>query len=96
MGAGAAIGIAIGGTSLICYALMRRSPRRRDGRGSSDSGTGADFGGYAGGGGHFGWFGGDHSPSDHSASVGPGDFSGGDSGGGDSGGGGDGGGGGGG
>jgi hypothetical protein len=83
MGAVAAIGIAIGGASLICYALMRRSPRRQDGRRSSDAGTGADIGGYAGdSGGHFGWFGGDHSPSDHSASVGVGDSGGGGDGGG--------------
>jgi hypothetical protein len=89
VGIGAAIAIAISGASLICYALMRRSPRRRDGRGSSDGGTGADIGGYAGdSGGHFGWFGGDYSPSDHSAAVGLGDSGGGDS----SGGGGDGGG----
>lgn len=86
----AAFGIAVGGTSLICYVLMTRlriSPRNR--RSSGDSAT--DGGSFAGGDGWSvgNWFSGDNSVVDSSGN--PIDFSGGgDSGeGGDGGGGGD-------
>jgi hypothetical protein len=83
----AAFGMAVGGTSLICYLLMTRLQNRRASRGSSGDGFGADGGAYGGGNGwglsH--WFGGDHSASDGSGN--PIDFGGGDSGGGGDGGG---------
>jgi hypothetical protein len=63
----AAFGIAVGGTSLICYLLMTRLQNRRASRGSS-GGSGADGGDYGGGDGwsfsH--WFGGGHSALDPS------------------------------
>jgi hypothetical protein len=90
----AAFGIAVGGTSLICYALMTRLQKRRRNRPS--------FGGnFETGGGNFAsgdgwslptWFSGDHSATDCSGN--PADSGGGDSGGGGDGGGGGGGGGG--
>ena len=77
----AAFGIAVAGTSLVCYALMARARRtkRRD--------NSTDGGGYSGSDGWAAasWFGGDRSATDSSGN--PSDF------GGDSGGGGDGGGG---
>ena len=82
----AALGIAVGCTSLICYALMTRlQNRQRKRRCSGDNaidGSG-DHGGE-GGWSIASWFGGDHSASDSSGNPI-------DSGGGDSGGGGDGG-----
>jgi hypothetical protein len=83
-------GIAVGGTSLICYALVTRLQNRRVNRRSSGDNSGDGSGNY---GGADGWsifsnrFGGDHSALDNSGNPS-------DSGGGDSGGGGDGGGGG--
>jgi hypothetical protein len=80
----AAVGIAIGGTSLICYLLLSRPQHRRADRGSSGDSSGADGGSYPGSDGWslFGWIGGGDSGSDNSSSSS-------DSGGGDSGGGGD-------
>lgn len=46
-----AFGIAAGGTSLICYALMARLRNRLAVRGSSRDGSGAAGGGDGGGGG---------------------------------------------
>jgi len=91
----AAFGIAVGGTSLICYLLMTRLQNRRANRGSSGNSSGADGGDYGGGDGGWSlshWFGGDHSALDGLCN--PIDSGGGDSGGGGDGGGGDGGGGG--
>src|SRR5260370_32111364 len=45
----AAFGIAVGGTSLICYLLMTRLQNRRANRGSSGNSSGADGGDYGGG-----------------------------------------------
>jgi hypothetical protein len=82
-------GIAVGGTSLICYALMTRLQNRRANRGSSGDSSGDGSGNYSGEDGWSisNWFGGDHSALDSSGNPS-------DSGGGDRGGGGDGGGGG--
>lgn len=84
-----AFGIAVAGTSLICYALMTRAEKiKRNRRSAGDSvadGASSDGAGWAG------WSGGHHSVPDSSGN--PGDFSGGDSGGGGDAGGGDGGGG---
>jgi hypothetical protein len=81
-GAVAAFGMAVGGTSLICYLLMTRLQNRRAHRGSSGDGSGADGGDNGGTDGwslsH--WFGGGYSALDGSGN--PIDFSGGDSGGG--------------
>src|SRR5216684_3968939 len=84
-----AFGMALGGTSLICYLLMTRLQNRRANRGSSGRSPAPDGGNYGGGGG--GWsiftrFGGDNSASDSSGN--PGDSAGTDSGGGGDGGGG--------
>lgn len=87
-----AFGIAVGGTSLVCYALMTRAENiRRNRRSSVDNAT--DGGVYSGtdSGSLATWFSGNHSVTDSSGN--PGDFGGGDSGGGGDGGGGDGGGG---
>jgi len=83
----AAFGIAVGGTSLICYALMTRLQNRKRKRGpSGDNATDGGTYNYSGGDGWSlpAWFGGDHSASGSSGNPI-------DSGGGDSGGGGDGG-----
>jgi len=83
-------GIAVGGASLICYALMTRLQNRRASRGPSGDSSGTGSGNYSYGGGDgwsiASWFGGDNSALDSSGNPS-------DSGGGDSGGGGDGGGG---
>jgi hypothetical protein len=88
----AAFGIAVGGTSLICYALMTRLQNRKRKRGvSGDSSSDGGIYNYSSGDGWSlpSWFGGDHSASDSSGN--PIDSGGGDSGaGGDGGGGGDG------
>ena len=86
--------IAVGGTSLICYALMTRLQNRRANRRSSGDSSGAGSGNYSGGDGWSisNWFGGDNAALDSSGN--PIDSGGGDSGGGGDGGGGDGGGGG--
>lgn len=93
-----AFAMAVGGTSLICLALMTGAERRRNKRRTSPDGGGRDGGSYTGdnSGGHsWSWFGGDHATSDSSGHSGSADSSGGgDSGGGGDGGGGDGGGGG--
>src|SRR5216683_5720310 len=83
----AAFGMALGGTSLICYLLMTRLQNRRANRGSSGRSPAPDGGNYAGGGGWsiFTRFGGDNSASDSSGN--PGDSAGTDSGGGGDGGG---------
>ena len=80
--------IAVGGTLLICYALMTRLQNRRANRGSSGDGSGAVGDNYGGGGGWSisNWFGGDNSALDNSGN--PIDSGGGDSGGGGNGGGG--------
>jgi hypothetical protein len=85
-----ALGIAVGGTSLIGYLLMTRLRNDKRSRGSSPDSSGSDSGHYAGGEGWgiASWFGGGDSASDNSCTS----SDGGDSGGGDSGGGGDGGG----
>lgn len=88
----AAFGIAVGGTSLICYALMTRlQNRQRKRRWSGDNAVdGSGDHGGEGGWSIAGWFGGDHAALDSSGNpidVGGGDS--GDSGGGDGGGGGD-------
>jgi hypothetical protein len=83
----AALGIAIGGSSLICYALMTRSQSRQRKRGpSGDNATDGGTSNFSGGDGWSlpAWFGGDHAASDSSGN--PVD-SGGDSGGGGDGGG---------
>ena len=77
----AAFGIAIAGTSLVCYALMTRAENiRRKRRTAGDNAT--DGGNYSGSDGWTlaSWFGGDHSPTDSSGN--PSDFGGGDGGGG--------------
>ncbi len=90
----AAFGIAVGGTSLICYLLMTRLQNRQRNRRSSGDDSATDGGNYAGG---DGW---SHRelvrrrPFRTDSSGNPSDFGGGDSGGGGDGGGGDGGGGG--
>jgi hypothetical protein len=86
------LGIAVGGTSLICYALMTRLQNRRANRRSSGDSSGAGNGNHGGGDGWSisNWFGGDNSVD---SSGNPGDSGGGDSGGGGDGGGGGGGGG---
>jgi bacterioferritin-associated ferredoxin len=66
-GALAALAIAVSGTSLICFALMTRAERHRNGRRTSSNGDGSDGGTYSSGdtGGHFwSWLGGDQSASD--------------------------------
>jgi hypothetical protein len=78
-GAVAAFGIAVGGTSLICYLLITRLQNRRAIRGSSGNGSGADGGDYGGGWSLSHGFGSDHSALDPSGN--PIDFGGGDSGG---------------
>ncbi|OIQ69984.1 hypothetical protein GALL_484090 [mine drainage metagenome] len=95
-GALAALAIAVGGTSLIWFALMTRAERQRNARRTSSDGGGSDGGTYSSGdtGSHFwSWFGDDHSASDSSGHSGGSDgWGGGDSGGaggGDGGGGGD-------
>ena len=86
-----AVGMAIGGTSLICYRLLSRPQHRRADRGSSGDSSGAAGSSYSGGDGWnlFGRIGGGDSGSDNSSSSS--DSGGADSGGGggDSGGGGD-------
>ena len=79
-----AFGIAVGGTSLICYALMTRLQNRRGNRRSSGDNASADGGNYVGGGGRTiaHWFGGGHSGLDSSGN--PSDTNGSDSGGGGS------------
>jgi hypothetical protein len=80
----AAFGIAVAGTSLICYALMTRAEKiRRNRRSAGDSAT--DGGSTSGSDGWANWSGGHHSVTDSSGN--PSDFGGGDSGGGDGGGG---------
>jgi hypothetical protein len=65
----AAFGIAVGGASLICYALMTRLQHRRADRRWSGDSSGFDGGNYSGGDGWslLNWIGGDHSASDSSA-----------------------------
>src|SRR5712671_371935 len=55
--------ITVGGTSLICYALMTRLQNRRANRGSSGDSSGAGSGSHSGGDGWSipNWFGGDNS-----------------------------------
>ena len=45
----AAVGIAVGGTSLICYVLTARARKRNARRGTSRDGSGSDGGNYTGG-----------------------------------------------
>jgi len=83
-----AFGIAVGGTSLVCYVLMTRLQNRRGSRRSSGDRPSPDGSNYATG---DGWaistgFGGHHSASDNSGN--PSDGGCGDSGGSDGGGGG--------
>src|SRR5882724_836949 len=61
-------GIAVGGTLLICYALMTRLQNRRANRGSSGDSSGAGGDNYGGGGGWSisNWFGGDNAALDSS------------------------------
>ena len=92
-----AFGIAVGGTSLICYVLMTRSQNRN--RRASGDGRSPDGSNYAASDGWTiaNWFGSNHSTLDRSGNptdFGGGDFGGGGDGGGGGGGGGDGGGGG--
>jgi hypothetical protein len=87
----AAFGIAVGGTSLICYALMTRLQNGKRTRRSSGNSSASDGGNFGDGWTIASWFGSDHSMSDSSGN--PSDFGAGDSGGGGDGGGGDGGGG---
>jgi hypothetical protein len=47
-GAVAAFGMAVGGTSRICYLMMTRLRNRRANRGSSGNSSGADGGDYDG------------------------------------------------
>jgi len=93
----AAFGVAVCGTSLVCFMLMTRVQNRRATRRPSRGGSSPDGSSFASGdsvsdgGGLFTWSGGDHSASDHSGAsndAGGGD-SGGSGGGGDGGGGGD-------
>jgi hypothetical protein len=86
----AAFGVAVGGTSLVCYLLMNRVQNLRARRGSS-GGSGLDGGGSIDDS-LFAWSGGGHATLDSSGnpSDGGGDSAGcGDGGGGDNGGGGD-------
>lgn len=85
-GAMAAFGIAVGGTSLICYVLMTRLQNSKRQLRSSGDNSANDGTNYAGGDswGIASWFGGDSSALDSSGNAT-------DGGGGDSGGGGDGG-----
>ncbi len=83
-----AFGIAVAGTSLLCYALLTRAERitrnrRSAGDASSASGGTSGSEGWA----VAGWFGGDHTLTDSSGD--PTDVGGSDGGGGDGGGGGD-------
>ena len=73
--------IAVGGTSLICYALMTRLQNRRSNRRSSGDSSGVGSTNYSGGDGWSisNWFGGDNSALDSSGN--PIDSGGGDSGG---------------
>jgi hypothetical protein len=85
----AAFGVAVCGTSLVCFMLMtrvqnRRATRRPSRGGSPDGSSFASGDSVSDGGGLFTWSGGDHSASDPSGASN-------DAGGGDSGGGGDGG-----
>jgi len=76
----AAFGIAVGGTSLICYLLMTRLQNRSANRGSSGHSCGPDGGNDTGGGWSISsWFGGDNSASDGSGN--PSEAGGGDGGG---------------
>jgi len=90
----AAFGIAVGGTSLVCYLLMTRLQKRPANRRSPRDGSSPDGGNYTGADGWniFGWFGSDNPAFDSSGN--PSDSGGSDCGGGADGGGGDGGGGG--
>jgi hypothetical protein len=66
-GALAASAISVSGASLVCFALIARAGRHRNGRRTSRHGDGSDGGTYSSGdtGGHFwSWFGGDQSASD--------------------------------
>ncbi len=87
----AAFGIAVGGTSLVCYVLMTRLQNRRANRRSLRDSPSPDDGNYTGSDGWSisSWFGGDNSAFDGSGN--PSDSGGSDSGGGGDGGGGDGG-----
>jgi hypothetical protein len=78
----AAFGMAVGGTSLICYALMTRLQNRRRNRPSPGASFEAGGGNFAGGDGwsNLTWSGGDHSATDCSGN--PADSNGGDGGGG--------------
>ena len=64
----AAFGIAVGGTSLICYALMTRLQNARRKRPSSGDSSGTAGGNFAAGDDWsiLNWFGGDHSATDSS------------------------------
>jgi hypothetical protein len=81
----AAFGMAVGGTSLVCYLLMNRVQNRRARRGSS-GGSGLDGGGSVDDS-LFGWSGGGHASLDSSGNPSGGGSDG--AGGGDGGGGGD-------
>jgi hypothetical protein len=88
-GALAALAIAVSGTLLICFALMIRAERHRNGRRTSSNGDGSDGGTYSSGdtGDHFwSWFGGDQSASDSPGHSGGSDGPAGRDGGGDGGG----------
>jgi hypothetical protein len=63
----AAFGLAVGGTSLICYALMTRLQNSQRTRRSSGEGSASDGGNYGDGWTLAGWFANDHSMSDSSA-----------------------------
>ena len=78
----AAFGMAVGGTSLICYALMTRLQNRRRNRPSPGASFEAGGGNFAGGDGwsNLTWSGGDHSAT--ACSGNPADSNGGDGGGG--------------
>jgi len=67
-GSVAAFGMAVGGTSRICYLMMTRLRNRRANRGSSGNSSGADGGDYDGSDGWSlsYWFGGGHSALDPS------------------------------
>jgi hypothetical protein len=87
----AAFGIAVGGTSLVCYLLVTRLQNRRANRTVPRDGSLPDGGHFAGADSWstFRWFGGDNRALDSSGN--PGDSGGGDCGGGADGGGGEGG-----
>ena len=77
----AVFGAAVGGTSLICYALMTRFRKRRGRRGSAGDSSGVDGGDHTGGAWNLAsWFGGDNASLDSSGN--PADSGGGESGGG--------------